>query len=210
MPTNAVQSPDPPMAPPGDITRLLADLRGGNPDARGQLIPLVYDELRRLASHYMRQERSDHTLQATALVHEAYMRLVEQREVSWENRAHFFGVAANLMRRILVDHARAKKAEKRGGLVQRLPLDQALQYCEEKSDELIALDDALTRLATCDPRQCQIVELRFFGGLTEDETASILGVSPRTVKRDWKIARLWLHGEISRAESYESRSMGAS
>lgn len=197
------------MSPPGDITRLLADLRGGNRDVHAQLIPLVYDELRRLAAHYMRQERTDHTLQPTALVHEAYLRLVEQREVTWENRAHFFGVAANLMRRILVDHARSKRAEKRGGSVQRVTLDHALQYCEEKSDELIALDEALTRLATWDPRQCQIVELRFFGGLTEDETAAILGVSPRTVKRDWRVARIWLHGEISRAESYESRSMGA-
>jgi RNA polymerase sigma-70 factor (ECF subfamily) len=160
-------------------------------------MPLVYNELRRVARRYLRSERPDHTLQPTALVHEAYIRLLGQREIMWQNRAHFFGVAAQLMRRILVDHARAHQAEKRGGHKQKVPLDEALEYTADKSAELVALDEALDRLAARDPRQARVVELRFFAGLTEQETAELLGISVRTVKRDWDVARAWLYKEIN-------------
>jgi RNA polymerase sigma factor (TIGR02999 family) len=183
---------------PGDITLLLAELRAGNRSAESRLLPLVYDELRRVARHYMRAERRDHTLQPTALVHEAYMRLAGQRDVDWQNRAHFFAVAAQLMRRILVDHARAHKAEKRGGTEPKIELGEGLALTEEKATELLAVDEALTRLAECDPRQARIVELRFFGGLSEEEAAEVLGVSARTVKRDWSVARAWLFKEINK------------
>jgi RNA polymerase sigma factor (TIGR02999 family) len=160
-------------------------------------MPLVYEELRRLAGHYMRRERPDHTLQTTALIHEAYLRLVEQRDTNWKNRAHFFAVAAQLMRRILVDHARACQTTKRGGEVEFLSLEEhSIAFSEEKSRELIALDEALTRLAELSPRQSQIIELRFFGGLTVEETAEALQIAPRTVKRDWRVARAWLHREV--------------
>ena len=180
----------------GEVTQLLVSLSKGNQEAVSKLIPLVYEELRRLARHYMRRERSDHTLQTTALVHEAYLRLVEQRETNWQNRAHFFAIAAQLMRRILLDHARACRTDKRGGEHERLPLEETLVFSPKKSEELIALDEALNRLSELSPRQSQIIELRFFGGLTVEETAEVLGIAPKTVKRDWSVARAWLHREV--------------
>jgi RNA polymerase sigma-70 factor, ECF subfamily len=183
---------------PGHITLLLTELRAENREAESRLVPLVYDELRRMARRHMRGERADHTLQPTALVHEAYLRLVDQREVRWRNRAHFFGVAAQLMRRILVDYARANKAEKRGGDVAKVPLEEALVFTEKGGPALLALDEALSRLHEFDPRQGRIVELRFFAGLTEEEIAAVLGVSARTIKRDWNIARAWLYKEINK------------
>ena len=181
----------------GDVTHLLTEIRSGSPEARDKLIPLVYEHLRRLAASYMRRERPDHTLQATALVNEAYLRLVSQKRISWQDRAHFFAIAARLMREILVEHARAHQTEKRGGKLEKLPLDQSLEFSPAKSRELIDLDDALESLARLDPQQARVVELRFFGGLTEEETAEVLGISSRTVKRDWVTARAWLHGELS-------------
>ena len=181
---------------PGGVTELLVELRAGNPDAEAKLIPLVYEQLHRLAGHYMRHERPEHTLQPTALVNEAYLRLVAQRKVEWENRAHFIGVAARLMRQILVEHARAHQAEKRGALVQKISLDEDLEFSPEGPKELVALDDALERLHKLSPRQSRVVELRFFGGLSVEETAEVLGTSLRTVKRDWNVARAWLHGEL--------------
>jgi RNA polymerase sigma factor (TIGR02999 family) len=192
---------------PGEVTNLLIQLKNGNRDAQSRLIPLVYAELRRLAAVYMRRERSGHTLQATALVHEAYLRLAGQEGISWQNRAHFFGVAANMMRRILVDHARAKQAKKRGGLDQKVSFDEAVLVQPEAPQQFLALDEALERLAKRDPRQSRIVELRFFGGLSDEETAEVLGISVRTVKRDWKVARAWLYKEISQGEISE-RAVG--
>ena len=180
----------------GEITQLLIDLGKGDRDAEARLIPLVYDELRRLANRYMRGERPDHTLQPTALVHEAYLRLIEQERVAWRNRAHFFGVAAKLMRRILVDHARARLTAKRGAAQPAVQLEDGLVFAEERSGEFVALDEALQRLAQFDPRLERIVELRFFGGLPVEETAEVLGISTRTVKRDWNAAKMWLHGEM--------------
>jgi RNA polymerase sigma factor (TIGR02999 family) len=180
-----------------EVTRLLVDLTGGNRDAVDQLLPLVYDELRRIAGGHLRGERVGHTLQATALVHEAYMKLVDQREVNWQNRAHFFGVAAQLMRRILIDYARSKQTGKRGGGFQRAELDEALMVGAERGSELLALDTALEALAQVDPQQAKIVELRFFGGLTVEETAEVIGISPATVKRDWSMAKAWLHREMA-------------
>lgn len=185
-------------ASPGEITLLLVELRRGNSDAEAKLIPLVYEQLHRLAAHYMRRERPSHTLQPTALVNEAYLRLAFQRATHWQSRAHFFGVAARLMRQILVEHARAKRAAKRGPFVQKFSLDEALEYSQDRSKELIALDDALKSLDQLDARQSRIVELRFFGGLSVEETAEVLGISPRTVKRDWNVARAWLHGELAK------------
>lgn len=183
---------------PGDITVLLAKLRAGDRSAESLLLPLVYDELRRVARHYMRAERRDHTLEPTALVHETYMRLAGQRDVEWHNRAHFFAVAAQLMRHILVDYARAHKAEKRGGSQPKMELGEGLALTEERATEVLAVDEALNRLAECDPRQARVVELRFFGGLNEEEAAEVLGVSTRTVKRDWSMARAWLFKEINK------------
>jgi RNA polymerase sigma-70 factor (ECF subfamily) len=182
--------------PPGEITRVLAELRDGNKDAASDLVPLVYPQLRNLAAYYMRRERRDHTLQATGLVHEAFIRILKQESLAWEDRNHFFGVAAGLMRRILVDYARAHRAGKRGGAAEELPLDEALVFAKTRSTELIALDDALNQLAEMDPRQSKIVELRFFVGLSEEEIAEVLDISVRTVKRDWAAARAWLHGEL--------------
>jgi RNA polymerase sigma-70 factor (ECF subfamily) len=181
-----------------DVTQILQGLRHGDPDAPGRLMPFVYDELRRLADHYLRQERPNHTLQPTALVHEAYLRLIDQTRVDWQNRAHFFGVAAQLMRRILVDHARRHRASKRGGYEQKVTLDEALDYSQPRDVDLLALDDALNALAEFDERQSRIVELRFFGGLTIEETAEALGVSPATVKVDWSMAKAWLRQQIER------------
>jgi len=183
-------------SPSSDVSLLLSELSRGNKEASEKLVPLVYDELKRLAKSYMRQERPDHTLQATALVNEAYLRLVKQHAVNWQGRSHFFGIAAQLMRRILIDHARGHLRKKRGGDKQVLPLDEALVFSPEHSEELVKLDEALQRLSKLDARQSQIVELRFFGGLSVDETAQFLGISPKTVKRDWSVAKAWLHGEL--------------
>jgi RNA polymerase sigma-70 factor, ECF subfamily len=179
-----------------DVTVLLAQLAGGDEQAASRLVPLVYSELRRMAARYMRRERVDHTLQTTALVHEAYLKLVEQTSASWENRAHFFGVAAQVMRHLLIDHARGHLREKRGGGLPVLQLDEGLVFSPEQSSELLDVDAALQRLTQLDPRQGKIVELRFFGGLTVEETAAVLGISPKTVKRDWSVAKAWLHGEL--------------
>ena len=181
---------------PRDVTQWLIDWRNGKQEALAQMMPLVYNELRRLAQRYLQRERPDHTLQATALVHEAYLRLVDQRQAQWQNRAHFFGLAAQMMRRILVDHARHHHAAKRGGAEPKLSLDEAVWVSAEHATDLTALDDALTRLAVLDPQQSRLVELRFFGGLTIDETAEVLGVSPATVKREWRLARAWLYREF--------------
>lgn len=191
------------MTPPrGEVTGLLAELRSGNKEALAKLIPLVYDELHRLAEHYMRNERVGHTLQPTALINEAYLRLASAEKANWQHRAHFVAVAAGTMRRVLIDHARKQKAAKRGGKQAALPLEDSPEFLsEERSEELIALDEALTRLQELDSRQSQVVELRFFGGLTVEETAEVLGISPKTVKRDWAVARAWLHGEMSKDRS---------
>ena len=180
------------------VTELLAEWSDGNIAALDQLMPLVYDELRRLANHYLAQERRDHTLQPTALVHEAYLRLVETRNRNFHNRAYFFGVASQLMRRVLVDHARKHRAKIRGEGVPKLSLDEIVAWRDEQQVDLVALDDALNRLARIDPRQCRIVELRFFGGLSIEETAEVLGVSPATIKRDWSWAKSWLYREIKK------------
>ncbi len=184
---------------PGDVTQLLAAWSNGDQEARERLIPLVYDELRRLADRYLRRERPDHTLQPTALVHETYLRLVNQTEVRWQNRAHFFGLAAQLMRRILLEHARRHHADKRGGAKHMLTLDESLGLSTGRDINLVALDDTLTALAELDPQQSRIVELRFFGGLTVDETAEVLGVSPRTVDREWRMAKAWFQSELARS-----------
>ncbi|MDX2152695.1 MAG: sigma-70 family RNA polymerase sigma factor [Bryobacteraceae bacterium] len=183
---------------PSDVTQLLVDWSKGNHQALEQLMPLVYDELRRLADYYLRRERSDHTLQGTALVHEAYLRLVDQNRVQWQNRAHFFGVAAQMLRRILVDHARAHRTAKRGGGALTLALDEAIGTPEQKDLDLVALDDALNGLAQLDAQQAKIVELRYFSGLTIEETAEVLDISPATVKRDWVVAKAWLFREVQR------------
>ena len=162
-----------------------------------RLTPLVYDELRRLAQSYLRQERSGHTLQPTALVNEAYLRLVDQTRVNWQNRAHFYGIAAQMMRRILIDHARAHATDKRGGAAQRLSLEDANIAVEQDATDLIALDEALTNLAKFDERKSRVVELLYFGGLENKEAAEVLGVSEKTIQRDWKMAKLWLYRELS-------------
>ena len=179
-----------------DVTNLLVELRRGNRDAEQQLIPLVYAELRRLAARYLRAERRDHTLQATALVNEAYLRLIEIHNIDWQSRTHFFALASQLMRRILVDYARAHRARKRGGSCESVNLEDALVFSRPRSEEFIALDEALSRLAEVDQRQSQIVEMRFFGGLSEEEIAAHLGISVRTVKRDWRIAKAWLYRDL--------------
>lgn len=176
----------------------------GEDAALDALLPLVYDELRRLALRYMRRERDAHTLQATALVNEAYLRLIEIRRVQWQNRAHFFAMAARLMRRILVDAARARGYQKRGGGAPALSLDEALIVPVEPEQDLVALDDALTALAAIDRRKSQVVEMRFFGGLNIDETAEALHVSRDTVKRDWKMAKLWLLRELEGGRNHDA------
>ncbi|SRR5258708_6380947 len=182
----------------GEVTRLLGELRAGKKDAEAQLLELLYDDLRRIAASYLRRERPDHTLQPTALVHEAYLRLVDQPEQNWQNRAHFLGISAHLMRQILVDHARKRLADKRGGRDQPLALDEASIPGAQRPEQLVALDEALLRLEAFDKRQSQVVELRFFGGLTEEEISHILGISVRTIKRDWNVARAWLYSEMTR------------
>jgi RNA polymerase sigma-70 factor (ECF subfamily) len=180
-----------------EITELLGDWRGGRQEAFDQLFTLVYDELRMLASGYMRRERSDHTLQTTALVNEAYLKLVGQKSYKIENRLHFFAVAARVMRQILIDYARARGSSWRGGGATKLSLDEVAILSEERAVELIALDEALKEMAQIDARQSQIVELRFFGGLTLAETARFLNVSPDTVTRDWNMAKAWLYRRIN-------------
>lgn len=178
-----------------DVTRLLREAQDGRDGAADELVAIVYAELHGLASHYMRNERDDHTLQPTALVHEAYMRLMDQRSVSWQNRSHFFGIASQAMRRILVDHARRRRASKRHG-GERVTLDESVSAPPVQSLDVIALDSALTRLAELNERQASVVELRFFGGLDIDQTAEALGISPATVKRDWTFARAFLQREM--------------
>lgn len=180
-------------ASPPEVTRLLVALTDGNRAVLDQLLPLIYDELRRLAGSYLRRERSDHTLQATALVHEAYMRMVDQSRVQWQNRAHFFGVAAQMMRRILVDHARRHAAEKRGSAGEKISLDAISGISVSPDKDMVALDEALTQLAEFDPQQARVVEMKYFGGLTIEEIAEVLGVSPATVKREWSTAKAWLY-----------------
>jgi RNA polymerase sigma factor (TIGR02999 family) len=180
----------------------------GNQEAAEKLVPLVYEELKRLARRHMRRERPDHTLQTTALVHEAYLKLVRQQEVNWQGRSHFLGVASQLMRRILIDHARGQLRAKRGAGKELLPISEELAFSPEHSEDLVKLDEALQRLATIDPRQGRIVELRFFGGLSVDETSEFLGVSPKTVKRDWAVAKAWLHGEMRRTNGTIPGTMG--
>lgn len=181
-----------------EVTRLLNAWRDGKGDALQELLPLVYQELRRLAHHHMRGERPEHTLQTTAVIHEAYLKLIDQRAVDWQSRAHFFAVASQLMRRILVDHARGRAAEKRGGGALHVALDTVAVVSSEPDTDLVALDDALERLAALDPQQARIVELRFFGGLTIDEAAAVTGISPATVKREWATAKAWLYRSLTR------------
>jgi RNA polymerase sigma factor (TIGR02999 family) len=183
---------------PQEVTQLLLAWSQGDQSALDQLIPLVHAELHRLAHRCMERERAGHTLQTTALVNEAYLRLIDSSRVRWQNRAHFFAVAAQLMRRILVDFARARQNLKRGGAAQRVSLDEALVVPQEPDPDLIALDEALNTLAALDPRQARMVELRFFGGLSVEETAEVLQVSPETVHRDWRVAKAWLLRELDR------------
>ncbi len=185
---------------PQNVTQLLIGWGQGDKEALDRLVPIVYDELRRQAARYLRHERAGHTLQTTALIHEAYLRLIDQKNVHWQNRAHFFGIAAQLMRRILVDHARTRKRAKRGGSDIRVPLEDAVAIARAPQLDVVALDEALNRLAEIDEQQGKIVELRFFSGLTVEETAEVLGISPATVKRDWSMAKAWLHREISSDE----------
>ena len=183
------------------VTELLVRWREGDREALESLMPLVYDELRRLANHYLQRERSAHTLQSTALVHEAYMRLAGENAPQWQNRAHFFGIAARVMRQILVEYARAHSAAKRGGMgACKITLDESLELAQRTDIDVVALDGALDRLSELDPQQSRIVELRFFTGLTIEDTSEVMGLSPATVKRDWTSARAWLHREIARSE----------
>lgn len=183
---------------PNDVTRMLSRLSGGDPAVLDELLPRIYTELRGLARNYLgREYRRNHTLEPTALVHEAYLRLVNQRESSWESRAHFFGAAANVMRQILVDHARRRSADKRGGEFQQVQMNESVVIStSEKSFELLALDEALSELAEFDPQKSKIVELRYFGGLSVEETAQVLGVSEITVKRHWRVAKAWLYDKL--------------
>jgi RNA polymerase sigma factor (TIGR02999 family) len=192
---------------PHEITRLLQAWSEGDAQALEQLMPLVYKELHRLAKHYMAREQSGQ-LQATALVHEAYLRLVDSKKVQWQNRAHFFGVSARLMRRILVDFARARHYARRGGEVKPVSLEEAAVVSQERSADLVALDDALNALASFDPRKSQAVELKFFGGLSVEESAEVLRVSPRTVVRELSLAQAWLYRELSKAATNHQKSSG--
>jgi RNA polymerase sigma factor (TIGR02999 family) len=184
------------MALPASITQLLIKWRGGDKAALDELARRIYGELRRLARYYLRQEHLGHTLQPSDLVHEAYIRLADEKDIDWQNRAHFFGIAAMRMRHILIEHARGRRAAKRGGGEYRLSLSKVDRQAEERDVNLLALDDALSRLEALDPQKSRIVELRYFAGLTIEETAEALGISPATVKRDWSMARAWLRSEI--------------
>ncbi len=196
------------MVPEPDVTALLVEVANGNQAAQEKLVPLVYDQLKRLARRYMRRERAGHTLQTTALVHEAYLKLVGQHSPHWQDRAQFYGIAAELMRRILIDHARRHLREKRGGTQVILPLEEALAFTPEHSEDLLKLDEALDRLSKLDPRQSRIVELRFFGGLSVEETSRFLNVSPITVKRDWAVAKVWLYGELRPDHGDDGKTVG--
>lgn len=182
----------------GEITALLVAWSDGERGALDQLMPLVYQELRKMAHNYLRRERSGHTLQTSDLVHEAYLKLINEREMNWQNRVHFFAVTAQMMRMVLVDYARRRNYAKRGGGARRAPFDEALAESNERALELIALDDALSALAAFDERKGRIAELRYFGGLSVEETAEALGIAPVTVMRDWRLAKAWLHRELSR------------
>ena len=186
-----------PSSPPHEITQLLAEWSEGNQAALDKLYPLVYNELRRLAHGYLRRERKGHTLQTTALINEAYLRLVDQKHVHWANRSHFFGISAQIMRRILIDHARRYDYSKRGGGAQRISLDAAALVAKERGRALLMLDEALNSLAKIDPRRSHVVELRYFGGLSNEEIAGVLKISENTVTRDWNLARAWLYQELS-------------
>jgi RNA polymerase sigma-70 factor (ECF subfamily) len=188
-------------APPGGVTALLQDVTAGKQDAFDRLLPLVYDELRRVAARYLRRERPNHTLQPTALVHESYLRLVDQRAVHWQNRAHFFAIAAQAMRRILIDEARCHRRSKRGGGERHLSLGEVEPASQARSVDLLALDQALGRLAVRDARQARVVELRYFGGLTIEEAAEVIGISEATVRREWTMAKAWLRRELSDANA---------
>lgn len=183
---------------PQEISIILRAWSGGDRAAANELLPAIYDELRKIAAQYLRKERSDHTLQPTALVHEAYLKLVDISHVEWQDRAHFFAVAANVMRHILVDHARARKTDKRGGAAERIALDDAISLSNEPDIDLLSLDEAMKQLATFDEQQARIVELKFFGGLTIEEIGEVLKISPATVKREWTMAKAWLHKRITR------------
>ena len=187
-----------------EVTQLLVSWGKGDQQSLESLIPLVYDELRRQARRYLRRERPDHTLQSSALVHEVYVRLIDQRQANWHNRSQFFGVAAQLMRRILVDHARSRGAVKRGAGVTKLAIAEEVAAIEMQNVDLIALDTSLTKLGQIDPQQCRIVELRFFSGLSIEDTADALSISPATVKRDWAMAKAWLYREISGSPASEA------
>jgi RNA polymerase sigma-70 factor, ECF subfamily len=182
-----------------DATQILKSWSEGDQSAPERLVPLVYQELRRVAGDYLRHERSDHTLQATALVHEAYIKLIDQKRVDWKSRAHFCSIAAQLMRRVLMEHARAHNVEKRGGKMKKLYLDETRELSQERAPDLIALDDALKSFADTFPRESEVVEMKFFGGLETKEIAEVLHVSMKTVLRDWKFAKLWLCRELSTA-----------
>jgi RNA polymerase sigma-70 factor, ECF subfamily len=187
-----------------EITKLLLAWSEGEQAALEQLMPLVYRELHRLAKHYLRRERANHTLQTTALVNEAYLRLIDADQVRWQNRAHFFAISARLMRQILVDFARASGYQKRGGGVQPVPLDEALVIGEQEDENLVALDEALRALAEIDARKSEVVELRFFGGLSVEESAEVLKVSPETVKRDWRLAKSWLRRRLNEGVPHDA------
>lgn len=191
---------DKPSAPQKNVTQLLADWSRGNDAALNELTPLVYEELRQLARYFMGRQRPDHTLQATALVNEAYLRLADQTNPSWQNRAHFFAVAARAMRQILVNYAQSQRSQKRGGGALKVELDEAAIVSPEASKEIVDLHEALERLAALDSRKAQVVELKYFGGLNYDEIAEVLKISPVTVRRDWEFARAWLYTELHNAE----------
>ena len=191
--------------PQPDVTELLRAWGNGDSSALEQMVPIVYQELRRLAKHYMRQERPGHTLEATALVNEAYLRLIDLNRIQWQDRAHFFSVAAQTMRRILVEFARRRNRQKRGGHGQQVALDEAAAVSRDQGVDLVSLNEALRGLAAVDARMSQVVELRFFGGLSIEETAEVLKVSPETVMRDWRTAKVWLLRELSRPRSGESK-----
>jgi RNA polymerase sigma factor (TIGR02999 family) len=194
------------MTPPQPVTELLVAWGNGDETARDELMPLVYRELHRLAHQYMKRENPGHTLQTSALVNEAFVKLVDQRDVHWRNRAHFFGIAAQLMRRILVDHARSRQYLKRGGGAHHVSFEEVEIVSQERAADVVALDDALTTLAAVDTRKSQIVELRFFGGLSIEETAGVLAVSPGTVMRDWTLAKAWLRREMTTAKDNQLRA----
>lgn len=181
-----------------NISLILKDWGSGNRQAVDELMPLIYEELKRIAAQYLRSERSDHTLQPTELAHEAYLKLIDISNVNWQDRAHFFAVSARVIRHILVDHARAKGTEKRGGAAERIVLDETISFSDERDLDLLALDEVLKLLATFDEQQSKIVELRFFGGLTIEETAAVMRLSPATIKREWTLAKAWLHKTLSR------------